>query len=166
MALGILLVALAALVVMGITLPLSELGGDSSPAVTAWLSSHLIGLAIIATVWFLCLKPRHVALSSLGLTVQRLHWLKAGLLAVIALLLSLGATALYGMVVRLLGFDLLSPPEIPPDIVFSGLSAIFTFEALAFWTPLTEEVFFRGFVFAGLASSGNVPRAMVACALI
>ena len=37
-----------------------------------------------------------------------------------------------------------------------------------FWNkaPFTEEVFLRGFIFAGLASSGSVPRAMVASALI
>jgi len=43
---------------------------------------------------------------------------------------------------------------------------VFTFQALALATPLTEEIFFRGFIFAGLIPRLGVGWAMVASAAI
>jgi membrane protease YdiL (CAAX protease family) len=62
--------------------------------------------------------------------------------------------------------EILAPPDIPEDIIFPGVAAVFTYEALALWTPFTEEVFFRGFVLAGLVPRLGAGRAMVASALI
>ena len=34
------------------------------------------------------------------------------------------------------------------------------------WTPVTEEIFFRGFVFAGLTPRLGVPRAIIVSGLV
>ncbi len=60
----------------------------------------------------------------------------------------------------------MAPPDIPDGIVFPGVASLATYEALALWTPITEEIFFRGFVFAGLAPRLGVPRAIVVSALV
>ena len=72
------------------------------------------------------------------------------LLAVGALVGSLLLTGLYTGLVRWLDAGLLTPPVIEGEIAFPGLAASMSFFALAVWTPITEEIFFRGFIFAGL----------------
>jgi hypothetical protein len=78
----------------------------------------------------------------------------------------MGATVLYGLLIRRIGADFLLPPQDYTDIVLPGPAAILTFLALAVWTPLTEEVFFRGFVFAGLVPAQGVVKAAILSALI
>lgn len=163
---GILLVALSVLVVSAITFPLGNLAGEYKDAVVAWTASHLVGLLIFAVVWYLGPKRYRVPLSSLGLTPPGLPRVRSILMVIGALGASLAATALYAWLVELFGPDILSPPDIDQDIAFPGLAAILTFQALAVWTPLAEEVFFRGFVFAGLVPRLGVPWATVASALI
>ena len=136
----------------------------------AWLGSHAIGVVILASVWLLGQDKERVSqatlLAALGLRRPRLSWVKCGLLALLAVGVSIGATALYALLVRPLGVGLLLPPDVPRAVVFPGISALLTFEALAGWTPLTEELFFRGFVFAGLVPRWGVLRASLGSALI
>ena len=87
--------------------------------------------------------------------------------------LALGASLLFTMgystLVDYLGWEVLAPPDILEefgDIAFPGVAALATYEALAMWTPLTEEIFFRGFVFAGLAPRLGIPRAIIVSALV
>ena len=69
-------------------------------------------------------------------------------------------------IVDLIGAEVLSPPDIPSDIVFPGAAALFTFQALAVVTPVVEEIFFRGFIFAGLASRLGAGWAAVVSAAV
>ena len=165
-ALGMLLILTAIFPVVGVSIGLGKLAGDFEGAVNAWGSSQLMGVAILAAVWGVGLKPYGAPLSSLGLTVPAVPGRKTILWILGALGTSLLATYLYSLLVDLSGVDILMPPDIPTDIVFPGLGAIFTFQALALWTPFTEEIFFRGFVFAGLVPRWGVARAMVASALV
>jgi hypothetical protein len=160
---GIVLVAVAALLVaQAIVLVV----GLENPALITWLTSIALGVVIFAIVWLLALRPHQVSLSSLGLTPLGVPGLKIVGMTVGVLLLSLGSTALYAVLVRLGGLDILVPPEIPPGIVLPGSGAVLTFLALALWTPLSEEVFFRGFIFAGLSSRWGTTGAMLISAAI
>jgi hypothetical protein len=82
------------------------------------------------------------------------------------LILSLGATAAYAALVEVSGIEILEPPEIPAAIMLPGAGAAITFLALVVWTPFTEEIFFRGFVFAGLLPRFGSTGAMIVSALI
>ena len=172
MALGMLLILFAVFPVVGLSIGMGKLAGDLGEPVSTWGSSHLMGFSILAAVWWLGLKPYGAPLSSLGLTVPVIPGRKPILLTVGALGASLLVTALYFWIVNLPWVinlpwsDKLLPPEIPADLIFPGLGAILTYQALALWTPLTEEIFFRGFVFGGLAPRLGVARAMVASALV
>jgi membrane protease YdiL (CAAX protease family) len=50
--------------------------------------------------------------------------------------------------------------------VFPGAAAVITFLALAVWTPITEELFFRGFVMGGLTARWGGGVSAVVSALI
>ena len=163
-ALGLALVGVGFLLVSAATVALERLGGGL--AWGAWLGSHAIGLIILVTVWLLAQHGGRMSLELLGLRRPRISWASALLLTGLALGLSFGFTALYAWLLAPLGLELLVPPDVPKAIVFDGYAVVLTFEALAGWTPLTEEIFFRGFVLTGLVARWGVTRATIGSALV
>ena len=179
-AMSLLIVVSAFLTISSLSLLLEPL--DSGLAWAAWIASHAIGIVILLVVWLLGNDRRRVSLTALaaalglGLSRPRLSWLYALLLTALALGLSIGLTALYGWAITLLSEQLLPlpdrvkqlllPPELGAEILFPGPAALLTFEALAGWTSFTEELFFRGFVFAGLIPRWGIKGAAVGSALI
>ncbi len=163
---GILLLVMAIVPAAAAAAGAGHLAGQYGEAVTAWVSSHLTGTAIIAVVWWLGLKRYGAPVSALGLAPPGIPQAKTVFMTLGALGASLAATAGYSAIVDLLGADILSPPDISADIVFPGPAVLLTFEALAVWTPLTEELFFRGFIFAGLCPFLGVRWAVVASAVV
>lgn len=164
--LGILLVVASIYPISGIGIGLGKLAAQFEPAVGVWGSSHLMGFVILVVVWHLGLRPYNGTLSALGLMAPATVRLKTILLTSGVLSASLLSTVLYSRLVDRLDLEILATPDIPADIIFPGPASLLTYEALAIWTPLAEEVFFRGFVFAGLVPRLGVAGAMVASALI
>jgi len=166
-AIGILLILVCVLPVTGIAILMGKLAGRFELALAAWESSHLMGFAILIVVWRLGLRPRRLSLSSLGFVVPSSSLPLTVLFVVLALGGSLAFTWGYANAVAFLELhERWGPPEIPVGIVFPGLAALATYEALAVWTPVTEEIFFRGFVFAGLVPRLGIPRAIIVSALV
>ena len=161
---GLVLVGIAFLVISGGTVILERLGAGLDWG--AWLGSHAIGLVILGTVWLLGQNQGRLSLATFGLRRPRTSWPLALFLAGAALSVSIGFTALYALAMKPLGIDLLLPPDVPQEVVFNGYAAVWTFEALAGWTPLTEEIFFRGFVMPGLVARWGVMGAAVGSAVI
>ena len=112
------------------------------------------------------LRPYRVSLITLGITPLGAPRVKVAVMTLVVLGLSLGATGLYAALVQWFGIERLQPPEIPPGIVLPGAGAALTFIALVLWTPFTEEVFFRGFVFTGLWPRLGSTGAIIVSALI
>ncbi len=143
-----------------------ELIGDLDLALATSVSSLILGLAILFLVWYLALRPTGASVALLGLKNTSIPAGRAIFWTVGVLVLSLGATLLYSAFIEWIGVDWLLPPEVSSDIVFDGPAVILTFMALVLWTPLTEELFFRGFVFAGLVHRCGVVGSMFFSAII
>ena len=139
---------------------------DSNQALFACASSLLLGLVILLIVWYLGLRPTGGSVALLGLRAASIPAGPAILWTVGVLVSSFGATFLYSTIMEWIGVDWLLPPESYAEIVFEGPAVVLTFLALAVWTPLTEELFFRGFVFAGLVHRFGAAGAVVFSALI
>ena len=163
---GVGLVLLSLIPVAGISIGIGALADSYEDATTVWVSVHLMALAIVAVVWRLGLRRRPAPWRLLGLSALEYPAVKAGLMTAVALGASLVFTVVYATVVDLLSSDVLSPPDIGAEIAFPGAAVFFTFQAVAFVTPLTEEVFFRGFVFSGLTHRLGLVKAMVLSAAI
>ena len=146
-------------------LVVSKIGIDQ-PSLVLLLTSLILGLAILGAVAVIGLRPYRVSLITLGITPLGAPRVKVAVITVVVLGLSLGATGLYAALVQSIGIEILQPPEIPPGIVLPGAGAALTFIALVLWTPFTEEVFFRGFVFAGLWPRLGSTGAIIVSALI
>jgi len=143
-----------------------ELTGDLNPALAAWASSVLLGLVILLVVWYLGLRPTRGSVALLGLRATSIPAGGAILWTIGVLVSSFGATLLYSFIMEKIGADWLLPPESYTEIVWGGPAVVLTFMALALWTPFTEELFFRGFVFAGLVRRRGVAGALVSSAMI
>ena len=165
--LGIAVVGVLSVPAAAIAISVGKLAGQYEEAMSTWLGVHLLGLVVIGAVWYLGLRtfnaPWGVARAETGSSPKLQgcafgcgqHWQPASPRPVV-----------YVMIVDLIDVDILSPPEISADIVFPGPAAVFTFQALAVVTPVVEEVFFRGFVFAGLAPRLGVVQAMVVSSVV
>ena len=165
--LGIGLVGLAFLLISASLLVLEEAELlEGARAWAAWLGSHAIGVVMVFVIWLLARSQGPLTPAALGLRRPRLSWPVSLLLAALALCVSFGGTALYAWLARPLGIDWALPPDLPRDLVFQGAAAFWTFEALAGITPITEELFFRGFVMAGLVARWGVVGAAISSSLI
>lgn len=173
-ALGILVIVAAITPVVLLAAVLADFAGRDRLAIQASASSALMGVVILAVVWAL-VRHGHEGLSGLlglrrtgfpgqsrigsrslpgllGLRRPRGSTLMAGLLVIPVLGVNLGFTALYVAAARWASAEPLTPPDLGPAIAFSGAAVLVSFAALAVWTPITEEVFFRGFILPGIAN--------------
>ena len=140
-------------------------------ALTA-VSAALLGLVQVALVWVLALRsprPSPALLALVGLTTIRWPPRRA-IRNIIATLAAMAASIafswLYATAVGILGWDFLLPEPPPTNIILPGGLAIFSFIALAVWTPLAEELFFRGFVMSGLVYRFGLTAGLIASAAI
>ncbi|MCH7738254.1 MAG: CPBP family intramembrane metalloprotease [Chloroflexi bacterium] len=163
---GIVLVMISLFSAAAAALFIASLYPEQEDAVATWISVHLMALAIVGTVWYLGLRHSRYPLAVLRLS--RVRWPRKGtvLLMFGVLGASLIATAGYSIIVEWLGFERLTTPEVESDIFFDGPAVLLTFQALAFITPMSEEIFFRGFVFRGLLSRMGPWGAIVGSALV
>ena len=163
---GIILVILSLFTAAAGALVLGSLYPEQEDAVATWISVHLMALGIVVTVWFLGLRHNRHPLAALGLSGKHLPRKRTVLLMVAVLATSLTATSVYSVIVNWLDVEILAPPDVESDIMFDGLAVLLTFQALAFITPLSEEIFFRGFIFGGLKARLGPWGAVVASALV
>ena len=135
-------------------------------AVATWISVHLMALGIVATVWYLGLRHSPDPLAVLRLSGVKWPRKRTVLLMLGVLAASLMATSIYSIIVESLGLDRFSTPDVESDIFFDGTAVLLTYQALAFITPMSEEIFFRGFIFRGLLPKMGPWGAITLSALI
>ncbi len=147
---GIIVVMISLFASAAAAFAIGSLYPEQEDAVATWISVHLMGIAIVATIWFLGL--RHSRYPLVVLRLSRVRWprTRTVLLMFGVLGASLIATSVYSIIVESLGLDRFTTPDVESDIFFDGAAVLLTFQALAFITPLSEELFFRGFIFRGL----------------
>ena len=102
------------------------------------------------------------AVRVVGLAKYRLSWDAVGWrrpadarhwwLVPAALGVSVSFAAVYALAARALGASFLVPEELPAGLLGEGWLALASAFAVVVWTPLAEETFFRGFLFAGLGA--------------
>ena len=140
---GVALVGGAALLILSIALAL-----DLRPGVATILIAALDGTMIMA-VFIFGVRRYRVPWSIAGLRVPR-RPSTALLLPWLVLLMSLTLSALYGVAARYGGWESLEPSTLPADTLGSGMLKVITMLVLTLWVPMSEELFFRGFLLTGL----------------
>lgn len=122
---------------------------------------------ILAAVWIIGLIRYGRPLADLGLklpdSVTPLYLFGLPLLTVGGSLLF---AVLYTTLLSQVGLDKILPPDVTEEIVLGGYAVVATVGVVVLLGPLAEEVFFRGFVFAGLIQRLGVSRALVGSSLV
>ena len=135
-------------------------------AVAAVISATALGLLQVLLVWLLGIRTWPLPWALAGFTKPRTSLRASVMLAAAALVCSLGFAQLYTMAALALGWDFLMPPEIPDGLLLPGGWVVFSALALAVWTPIAEETFFRGFVQRGLTNRWRLLPALVVSAAV
>ena len=135
-------------------------------ALAAVISATVLGILQVALVWLLAIRAWPPPLALVGFTRPRTSRLITTLLVVAALICSLGFAQVYTMAALALGWDFLTPPELPDGLLLPGGWVVFSAVALAVWTPVAEEVFFRGFILRGLANRWGFAPALIVSAAV
>ena len=164
-------IALASAICLGaFALFFLAVGGVTSAArwerdmsLLAWMAALAESVLLLA-VWLIVVKKRRLPWAAAGLRFPPRG--NSFLLAAAALLGSLAFTASYALVASTLGFDLLVPEQLPAGIAGDGVFILLTALALGVWVPFVEEVFFRGFLFAGLTARYGLLAGVVSSAAL
>ena len=163
---GIIVVMISLFAAAAAAFAIGSLYPEQQDAVATWISVHLMGLAIVATVWYLGLRYSRDPLAVLRLSGVQWPRKRTILLMFGVLAASLIATHIYSVIVEWLDLDQFATPDVDSDIFFDGPAVLLTFQALAFITPISEELFFRGFIFRGLLPKMGPWGAIAASALV
>ena len=83
------------------------------------------------------------------------------LLIPVILLCSLGFTTLYEMAVESIGLEWMTPESLPHEMLGDGVFRVMTIVLVGVLIPVVEEIFFRGFLFAGLAARFGVLTGLI-----
>ncbi|MFQ5860232.1 MAG: lysostaphin resistance A-like protein [Dehalococcoidia bacterium] len=148
------LVGIVGLVLAPILLP--RLGSPVAAATLAFTA--LLSVIMLLTAWRLGPQKYRASLALLG--VRQPTTRHALLLPWLVLLAVLVFNALYGLLVSLQGWEVLEPPLLPPGLGLEGAAQLWSLLLVVMLGPLAEEVFFRGFLFAGLLPYLGVPGAV------
>ncbi len=159
-------VALGILALIPAALLAGSLAQLISLAPATVIAATLLALAQLALIWLLALRAWPPPLASIGLARPHIPLWRVLAASFIAFGANLGFAYLYERAATALGWNFLTPPPLPSNLLLPGEWVIFSVIALAVATPIAEEVFFRGFVLRGLSHSwGFVPALVVSSAL-
>ena len=115
----------------------------------AWLAA-IAESVLVVSVWLIIAKKYSLPWSVVGVRLPSRG--SAFALSAAALLGSLTFTGAYSLVVSALELDALTPEPLPAELAGEGVAMLITAIALCVWVPFVEEIFFRGFLFAGIAA--------------
>ncbi|MCH7800583.1 MAG: CPBP family intramembrane metalloprotease [Chloroflexi bacterium] len=119
-----------------------------------WLASASEGV-LVYVVWRLAVKKYGIGWDALGLRRPRTR--RNAALVAVTLIGSLVLTGVYAVLVKQLDIDILIPQPVPEELQRGGaFYRLLTALAIAGLVPFVEEIFFRGFLFQGLASRYGV----------
>lgn len=156
-------VGLGSSVALGIVIAL-VLPRDGLPREGLVLVALVLEVALGAAAWFFSVRRYRCPWSLLGLG-RRLGpgdvlWIWAGLVAGLAINLS------YARLLEGVGWSQLLPPPPPLPIEAGSPGLLMTALLVSLVAPLSEEVFFRGFLHGGLAGRHGLWRAALFSSLI
>ena len=164
-AIGIGLVVMATVVLLIIY---QVIGADPASGLGITIFAGIVYAIVLLASWIMGPIRYRTSLGSLGLRLSASKSFPLVLLLVILVLLaSLAFLMVYTGLLSLLGWDNFLPSsEQTDDIVLEGPAIIASVVLIVLWAPLVEEVFFRGFIFPGLAGRMGVALAAVTSSIL
>jgi membrane protease YdiL (CAAX protease family) len=179
---------IAVAVALGLSILALTLLGSESPASEALPESAGVMMLITAILfafqglplglaWVFGIKMRHATWGQLGLRIPRASLFSGKQMPRLYVLLlvwpigifiaSMAFTIAYSSLVTFLGLDFLMPDQgLDKEFFGEGLQFAANAVAVGLWTPFTEEIFFRGFILAGLVKFLGVTKGTIISAAL
>ena len=150
---------------LGLGLALIRTGLIADKTLAAVLGSVVLPFALVTAAWSFGTLRHQVSLDALGF--RRASLVSMAWLPLVALSIGLTTTAVYALLAQGLGIDILVPDQGLEEIAaLDGAAMLPTFAIVGLLAPFAEEVFFRGFLLAALASViGGLRGALVSSAI-
>ena len=150
---------------LGLGLALARTGLVADKTLAVVLGSSLLPIALLGGAWVFGARRHRVSLDFLGFrsaSLTSMAWLP-----LVTLSIALSTTAVYALLAQWLGIDILVPDQGLEEIAaLDGVALLPTFAIIGLLAPFAEEVFFRGFLLAALASViGGLRGALVSSAI-
>ena len=165
----ILLGTIIALVATSVALILIGLGialtGREAPGPVETFVAATSEVLIVCVIWLLAVR-RYPQGGWAAIGLRSPVSFVALLLAPVILLASMGFTAAYELAVRAVGIETLMPEHLPSEMFGQGALRVMTVAVVAVLIPVVEELFFRGFLFAGLAARFGVLTGLIVSAAV
>ena len=137
---------------------------DMSVGTAAVVATAVLGCVMVATALWLGPVRHGASPGSLGLRSYPSG--RHLLLAVVVLTGSLGFGQLYAVMMGVLGLEHLMPPDVAKEMRLEGVTYVVGGLVIVLWGPFAEELFFRAFVFGGLAGHLGSLGAMAASSVL
>ena len=134
---------------------------DVDPAIVAVISSLVLGFIILIIVWYFALRSENGSFMILGIRSPSISGWQLALWTAGVFLVSVLFTGFYTVIIRQIGIEVLLPPEDYSDILLDEIWLAVSFIALVLWTPFTEELFFRGFIYQGFSQTFGDSKAIL-----
>ena len=160
---GLLAIAGIGLGFLTLVLLIGENRSDSALVIN--VSFAFVAASLLLSSWLFGPAKHGVSIVSLGLRIPTPPGASVWLLPILVWVAVLTFNGLYGVVVTEMGWDSLEPPDLPFDTYGAG-SLVITGLLVIVLGPFAEEVFFRGFVMAGLARRWGPVVGIVASSLL
>lgn len=151
-----------ALILIGLGVALT---GRENPGPVETIVAATSEVLIVCVVWLLAVR-RYAKGGWAAVGLRSPVSFMALLLAPIILLGSLGFTTLYETALRSVGLESLVGESLPHEMIGEGIFRVMTIALIAGMIPVIEEIFFRGFLFAGLAARFGVLTGLIVSAAI
>ena len=152
----------ALIVVLGVY---GALGVDTTSGSGIAILGGVIGVILALGAWTLGPLRHRAPTVTLGLRLPTARGFHLLILPCLVLLASLLFTGVYYGVISALGWDTAESPleeiDLEGPASYVGLAIV-----VVLWGPLSEEIFFRGFIFSGLIGRFGVTGAAVAASLL
>ena len=150
---------------IGILLAIESDPSDEALLLAALITTAVVDVVAFAAIPILVLGGRGRALPALGLrqpSLLTVGWGSAGLVMALALL------AAYLGIVELIGVEALEPVStIDDDEIYSSAGRVaLTGVLVVLIAPVTEEIFYRGFLIGALTRRFGLPAAVIASAVL
>ena len=161
---GMVLAILVSLMLLALATLFVHIGFLENNVATLATAGLLEGL-LLALAWLFGVRKHRLSWRDLGFrTVGPRAYLLLPSLVLMAVLLLM---AVYGLLLNILQFDLLAPPDIPsPFRPADGGVNVAGGALIVVWGPLAEEAFFRGFLLQGLIPQLGPLGAVLASSLL
>jgi membrane protease YdiL (CAAX protease family) len=138
-------------------------GGDDRSRDFLLVAAALEGLLAVVAIWYAAARGRG-SLASLGFAWPRSrHPL---VLAVVGWLAGLALVQAWAIVVDRMGWEMFRPADRAGEVIGIGADLWLTYGVVAIAAPFCEEVFFRGFAYAGLRRSFGLPIGVLSSAAL